>query len=261
MKSSPLVVVVLTLTLAVACQKDNAAGAGSGANAAGASNAAGEPSPSAVSGSVTPGTPHPPGLDHDPNQAGFTLDEALAGLPAGKQLKATFETDKGTIRCDLLADVAPHTVASFVGLARGLRAWRDPFDHTWHTQQPFFDGLAFHRVIPEFMIQGGDPRSRNYSDPYLGTGDPGYKVPDEVSRELKFDRPGRLAMANSGPGTNSGGSQFFITEEPKDSLNGGYTIFGQCDGAQVVKTIARVPTGRANKPLAPIVMRVTITRE
>ncbi len=122
--------------------------------------------------------------------------------------------------------------------------WTNPISHTKKHGVPLYDGTIFHRVIPEFMIQGGDPKGD-------GTGDPGYKFKNETSPAVKFDRPGRLAYANAGPDTN--GSQFFITEVPYPSLNGGYTIFGQCDDAAVelVKKIARM-TRDGERPLRPV---------
>jgi len=122
-------------------------------------------------------------------------------------------------------------------------------------RKPLYNHTTFHRVIPEFMVQGGDPVG-------TGTGDPGYAFDDEVDPNLTFDRPGRLAMANSGPNTN--GSQFFITEQGYDTLNGHYTLFGQCDDASVdvVKAIARVPRDSDDKPLTPVTLdKVTIIRE
>ncbi|MBI4508047.1 MAG: peptidylprolyl isomerase [Deltaproteobacteria bacterium] len=174
---------------------------------------------------------------------------------------AQITTDLGAITCELFPDKAPRTVASFVGLARGIRPWKDPKIGQW-IKGPYFDGLAFHRVIPEFMIQGGDPLSRDYNSPYIGSGGPGYGLPDEIAPELKFDRPGRLAMANTGPKTQSGGSQFFITEVPRPQLDGGYVIFGQCGQADVVKQIARVEVDhhRGNKPRTPVIMAVKVYR-
>ena len=120
--------------------------------------------------------------------------------------------------------LAPIGVANFIGLAEGTKDWISPVTHVKKHGVPLYDGTIFHRVIPEFMIQGGDPAG-------TGEGDPGYPFKNETSPLLKFDRPGRLAYANAGPDTN--GSQFFITEVPYPSLNGGYTIFGQCDDASV----------------------------
>src|SRR4029077_19128831 len=123
--------------------------------------------------------------------------------------------------------------------------WTNPVSHGKKHGVPLYDGTIFHRVIPEFMIQGGDPAGN-------GSGDPGYAFKNESSPTLKFDRPGRLAYANAGPGTN--GSQFFITEVPYPSLNGGYTIFGQCDEAAVVlvKQIARMGKDANDRPYRPV---------
>src|SRR5450755_1751010 len=140
-----------------------------------------------------------------------------------KEPTAIIQTTVGNITCTLFPDKAPLTVANFIGLATGTKDWKDPkTGKMMHT--PLYDGTIFHRVIPNFMIQGGDPIG-------TGSGDPGYSFKDETSPDVTFDRPGRLAYANAGPDTN--GSQFFITEVPYPSLNGGYTIFGQCDDAAV----------------------------
>ncbi len=212
----------------------------------------------AEGGSRPPGgAPATPG--GDPEKGDFTLEEATAGLAGTGTLMAKIATPKGDMTCELFFDAAPKTVASFVGLARGVRPWLDPKTGEWK-KAPFFDGLAFHRVIPTFMIQGGDVLSRDYSDPRTGGGGPGYELPNETRPDLKFDRAGRLAMANAGP--NTGGSQFFVTETPHADLDGGYTIFGQCDGEAVVKDIARVPVDSPsnNKPLQPVTMKVEIFR-
>jgi peptidyl-prolyl cis-trans isomerase A (cyclophilin A) len=198
-----------------------------------------------------------------PSAAGpeeISLEQATAGLGKDGRLMADFTTDLGTVHCELLPQAAPQTVASFVGLARGLKPFLDPATGKW-TKAPFFDGLAFHRVIPRFMIQGGDPLSRDYSNPAIGSGGPGYTLPDEIAPDLKFDHPGVLAMANTGPRTHSGGSQFFITEAPYPSLTGGYVVFGQCSDDNVVQAIARVPKGRADKPTQAVTMKVKIYRQ
>jgi peptidyl-prolyl cis-trans isomerase A (cyclophilin A) len=146
-------------------------------------------------------------------------------------------------------------VANFIALAQGTRDWTDPATKKVMHHKPLFDGTIFHRVIPEFMIQGGDPTG-------TGMGDPGYSFEDEFNPDLGFDVPGRLAEANSGPNTN--GSQFFITEVPTPHLNGHHTIFGQCDEASlaVVKAIARVQVGANDKPVVPVVLKkVTIVPE
>ena len=157
---------------------------------------------------------------------------------------AIIHTTAGDLNCTLLPKVAPIGVENFIGLANGTKDWTSPVTHAKKTGVPLYDGTIFHRVIPEFMIQGGDPLG-------TGTGDPGYKFKNETSSAVKFDRPGRLAYANAGPNTN--GSQFFITEVPYPSLNGGYTIFGQCDKAAVdlVKKIARMAKD-GERPVRPV---------
>jgi peptidyl-prolyl cis-trans isomerase A (cyclophilin A) len=166
-----------------------------------------------------------------------------------------FDTSMGRISCQFFQSQAPKTVANFIGLAEGTKDWTDPATQKPMHNKRFFDGTTFHRVIPQFMIQGGDPLG-------TGMGDPGYKFDDEFDPNLNFDVPGRLAMANSGPNTD--GSQFFITEVPVESLNQHYSIFGQCDdaGVQVVTSIARVQRDDNDKPLTPVVLRkVTIVRD
>src|SRR5579863_3987864 len=168
---------------------------------------------------------------------------------------AVLDTSMGRITCQFFQKQAPTAVANFIGLAEGTRDWTDPETKKKMHGKKYFDGTTFHRVIPEFMIQGGDPTG-------TGTGDPGYSFNDEFDPNLNFDVPGRLAMANSGPNTN--GSQFFITEQAYDSLNQHYTIFGQCDDASVtvVKAIARVQRNSDDKPLVPVVLKkVTIVPE
>jgi peptidyl-prolyl cis-trans isomerase A (cyclophilin A) len=165
------------------------------------------------------------------------------------------DTSMGRITCQFFQKQAPKAVANFIGLAQGTIDWTDPTSKKKQHHKPLYDGTTFHRVIPEFMIQGGDPAG-------TGMGDPGYAFDDEVNPNLNFDQPGRLAMANSGPNTN--GSQFFITEQAYDSLNQHYTLFGQCDdpSVDVVKTIARVPRDSNDKPLTPVVLKkVTIVPE
>ena len=164
-------------------------------------------------------------------------------------------TSMGRITCQFYQKQAPHAVANFIGLATGNKDWTDPATGKPMHHKPYFDGTTFHRVIPQFMIQGGDPTG-------TGTGGPGYAFRDEFDSALNFDRPGRLAMANSGPNTN--GSQFFITEQATPFLNQHYTLFGQCDDASVavVKTIARVPRDANDKPRTPVVLKkVTIVPE
>ena len=156
---------------------------------------------------------------------------------------AIIETTAGDIHCTLFPDKAPLGVENFIGLATGTKEWKDPKTGKMGKGVPLYSGTIFHRVIPNFMIQGGDPMGN-------GTGTPGYEFKNEVSSDLAFDQPGRLAYANSGPDTN--GSQFFITEVPYPSLNMHYTIFGQCQDIDVVKKIARVAADpRNNRPYDP----------
>ena len=180
-------------------------------------------------------------------------DERHLGKPSGEPT-AVFRTTMGTMRCKLFEKEAPITVANFIGLADGTKDWKDPRTGKTKHGVSLYNGTIFHRVIPDFMIQGGDPLG-------TGTGDPGYQFADEIVPSLTFDRPGRLAMANAGPGTN--GSQFFITEVPTPHLNGHHTIFGQCDDATVelVKKIARVPKGPNDKPITPVrIEKIVIER-
>jgi peptidyl-prolyl cis-trans isomerase A (cyclophilin A) len=190
----------------------------------------------------------------DPHKGKFTLEEATAKLPGPPTapLVAVIDTSKGKFTCELFEKQAPVTVANFVGLARGLRAFKDPKTNQW-VKRPFYDGLIFHRVIPGFMIQGGDPLG-------VGIGNPGYKFEDEIAPDLKFDKPGQLAMANAGPATN--GSQFFITEGAPQHLTGRHTIFGQCEPASLVTQITAVEKGPRDKPVKDVVInKVSISRD
>jgi peptidyl-prolyl cis-trans isomerase A (cyclophilin A) len=167
-------------------------------------------------------------------------------------LTATLRTNRGTVTVRLFPDYAPKTVRNFVELAEGSREWTHP-----QTRQPggrLYDGTIFHRVIPDFMIQGGDPLG-------TGTGGPGYRFADEFHPDLAFDRPYLLAMANSGPGTN--GSQFFITTVPTPWLTGKHTIFGEViEGAEIIDQISKAPTARGDRPVSDIVLEsVVIDRE
>jgi cyclophilin family peptidyl-prolyl cis-trans isomerase len=174
------------------------------------------------------------------NAAGSSTQTAATTPP---EPTGTFITTAGDIHCTLFPDKAPLTVANFIGLATGTKAWKDPKTGKMMRGTPLYNGTIFHRVIPNFMIQGGDPLG-------TGTGDPGYSFKDEFTDDLTFDQPGRLAMANSGPNTN--GSQFFITEVPTPHLNGKHTIFGQCEDLDIVKKIARLATDpRDDRPYDP----------
>ena len=167
------------------------------------------------------------------------------GLHAGQKLHATFVTSLGDIHCTLRHDQAPETVLNFVQLAKGEKQWTDPRTDQPSTA-PLYDGTIFHRVIPGFMIQGGDPLGK-------GIGGPGYQFDDEVGDFSLFDHPGILAMANAGPNTN--GSQFFITEGTPDYLNGKHSIFGDCDNLDVVKKITHVERDGQDKPLKDVVLK------
>jgi peptidyl-prolyl cis-trans isomerase A (cyclophilin A) len=160
-------------------------------------------------------------------------------------LTATLRTSQGTVYIRLFPDHAPKTVRNFVELAEGSREWTDPRTRQ-ATSARLYDGTVFHRVIPRFMIQGGDPLG-------TGTGGPGYQFADEFHPDLTFDRPYLLAMANAGPGTN--GSQFFITVAPTPHLNNRHTIFGEViDGTDVVDKISQVQTGRNDRPAQDVVI-------
>jgi peptidyl-prolyl cis-trans isomerase A (cyclophilin A) len=167
-------------------------------------------------------------------------------------LTATLRTSQGDIVIRLLPDHAPKTVRNFVELAEGGRQWTDPRTGRATTDK-LYDGTIFHRVIPNFMIQGGDPLGS-------GRGGPGYKFADEIHPDLVFDRPYLLAMANAGPGTN--GSQFFITVAPTPWLNGKHTIFGEViSGQDVVDTISLVKTGSQDRPVEDVTIdSVTVQR-
>lgn len=165
----------------------------------------------------------------------------LGGTP--NDPKAIINTTAGKITCVLFKEQSPLTVANFIGLATGKKEWTNPVTGVKKINTPLYDGTIFHRVIPNFMIQGGDPAGN-------GSGTPGYYFRNEYS-DLSFDRPGRLAMANSGPNTN--GSQFFITETPQQRLDGNYTIFGQCEPVSLVAQIARMPRDPSNdRPFTPV---------
>ncbi len=168
-------------------------------------------------------------------------------------LYATFDTTEGTVVCRLFEKDAPNTVKNFLDLAEGKREWTHPATRKKSTDR-LYDGTIFHRVIPNFMIQGGDPAG-------TGFGGPGYQFGDETKGSPhKFDRPGKLAMANAGPNTN--GSQFFITVAPTPWLTGNHTIFGEVvDGQDVVNKIANVPRGPQDKPKKDIkINRINVER-
>jgi len=182
----------------------------------------------------------------DPNHGKFTLADA-----GGGPFVATINTSMGTMTCKLYGDKAPNTVANFVGLATGKRAWKDGNTNKWNVNKPAYDGTTFHRIIAGFMIQGGDPMG-------TGRGEPGYVIDDELWPGAKHDRAGLLCMANRGHNTN--GQQFFITDDAAAHLDGNYTIFGECAPVDVVHTIAKVPK-QGEKPTTPVtITSIKITK-
>jgi peptidyl-prolyl cis-trans isomerase A (cyclophilin A) len=165
----------------------------------------------------------------DPLAGKFTLEDATKGLTGTGALYAEIQTELGKLECELYEDKAPITVANFVGLARGLRPFKQP-DGKW-AKKNGYDGTTFHRVIKGFMIQGGDPMGS-------GAGEPGYVIPDEIWEGAHHDQRGQLCMANRGKNTN--GMQFFIMDGVAKHLDGGYTIFGKCEPENVIVKLASV---------------------
>ena len=158
---------------------------------------------------------------------------------------ALFNTNKGDFKIKLFSKEVPQTVENFVGLAEGTKEWVDPKSGQ-KVKKPFYDGLTFHRVIPNFMVQTGDPLGN-------GTGGPGYRFADEFHSELKHAKPGMLSMANAGPNTN--GSQFFITTVKTPWLDGKHAVFGEVvEGYEVVDLISKTQTGPMDRPVEPIVI-------
>lgn len=167
------------------------------------------------------------------------------GLPAGHHLHAILRTSLGAIDCVLATDDAPWSVKAFVDLARGVRPWIDPRTGA-SVSRPLYDGTLFHRVIPGFLVQGGDPTG-------TGAGGPGFSLADELGAASRFDKAGILGLANRGP--NTGGSQFFVTAGPAHHLDGRYTRLGECGNLDVVERIAGTPRGERNRPVTPVVLR------
>ncbi len=186
-------------------------------------------------------------------QAGGTTPAEGAddfGLAPGQALHARFVTTAGAFTCRLAHEEAPVSVRAFIDLARGERAWRDP-QTGLPTTRPLYNGTPIHRVIPGFLIQGGDPTG-------TGTGGPGFSLADENVSVSRFDKAGVLALANRGP--NANGSQFFVTDGPAHHLDGRYTVLGQCTGLEVISRIAEQPRGERDRPVRPVVLtRVEIT--
>jgi peptidyl-prolyl cis-trans isomerase A (cyclophilin A) len=188
------------------------------------------------------GTQQAQGVAPELQQSGKWTQRALKG----EDIYATIKTNQGNIVVRLFPKDAPKTVANFVGLASGERQWTDPRDGKQKTT-PLYNGVIFHRVIPDFMIQGGDPTG-------TGMGGPGYKFEDEFQSGRTFDKKGLLAMANAGPGTN--GSQFFITTTTPQHLNNRHTIFGEVVmGYETVEKISRTPTGPRDRPVQDVIIK------
>ena len=174
---------------------------------------------------------------------------------SGSKLMAKIETSMGTLNCELYGDKAPMTVANFIGLATGKKAWMNPKTGNVERGTPYFDGISFHRVIPGFMIQGGDPQG-------TGMGGPGYSFNDEIWNGQHVGA-GMLAMANAGirNGGGTNGSQFFVMEGDRPDLDPKHTVFGKCAEMDVIKKITHVQTGENDKPeQAVTIKKVTITK-
>ena len=212
-----------------------------------------QPQPTRQTGSqTTPAATDSSPLPDSPTVQTGQSATAPAPSPEPTGPTAVFDTAMGRMTCQLYSKLAPKAVANFIGLATGTKDWTDPLTKQLMRGKPLYDGTIFHRVIPGFMVQGGDPTG-------TGMGGPGYQFDDEFSPNLNFDVAGRLAMANAGPNTN--GSQFFITVATQPQLNQNYTIFGQCTPSSVLvaESIADVPRDSNDKPLDPVTLyKVTI---
>ena len=214
--------------------------------------------PSAPAPAQAPAPGHPPApakADDLPDAPSTTTQAKAPASPTGPTV--VIDTTMGRLTCKLFDKEAPIASANFIGLAQGTKEWTDPQTLQKVKGKSFYNGVTFHRVIPGFMIQGGDRLG-------TGIGDAGYFFQDEIDPSIQFDVPGRLAMANAGQGPTGGGtngSQFFITEVPVPELNGKHTIFGQCDDHAVllVASIARVDRDSSDKPTTPVVInKVTV---
>jgi peptidyl-prolyl cis-trans isomerase A (cyclophilin A) len=201
--------------------------------AAGAAPSAPPPGPRTTPVASVPVSPD------DPLAGKFSLEDATKGLTGTGALYAEIQTELGKLECELYEDKAPITVANFIGLARGLRPFKQP-DGKW-AKKNGYDGTTFHRVIKGFMIQGGDPLGS-------GSGEPGYVIPDEIWDGAHHDERGQLCMANRGKNTN--GMQFFIMDGVAKHLDGGYTIFGKCAPEEVITKLSSVEVqgDRSTKP-------------
>lgn len=242
----PVLLLSVTVFAQQGASSQTSGGTAASDAAAGQQNSA---SQAASSSQTAPSNTQKESLPDDPGTAAH-VNAPLA--PDGPI--AVLDTSMGRMTCGLYSKQAPLTVANFVGLATGTKEWTDPATHKKMHGKHLYDGTTFHRVIPGFMIQGGDPLG-------TGIGDPGYYVNDEVLPDLTFNVAGRLAMANAGPNTN--GSQFFVTVTPQPSLDEHYSIFGQCDAASVLvaESITEVSRDARDKPLEPVyIKKVTIVQ-
>ncbi|MCP3139116.1 peptidylprolyl isomerase [Pyxidicoccus xibeiensis] len=241
MRTRILTTVLLCLSLA-ACTKDSE----KKEPASGAT-----PSPTTPVKPAEPATPPPapPAAKPPPTEAAAS-GEWMKKVEAGQDVYATLDTNQGAIVVRLFSKDAPKTVANFVGLATGEKPWTNPDTNKLERGRSLYEGVIFHRVIPGFMIQGGDPTG-------TGRGDPGYRFEDEFQSGRTFNKTGLLAMANAGPGTN--GSQFFITTSTPDFLNNRHTIFGEVvQGYDVVEKISNVQRDRNDRPLQPVVIQKVV---
>ena len=210
-------------------------------------------SPAPINETQNPSLSPSPTATPSPTIASKTTSELL-NLKPNPKMHATFKTSQGSIKVELFFDKAPNTVANFVALSEGTKDWVDPQTGKTVSGKPLYNGTIFHRVIKDFMVQGGDPLGN-------GTGGPGYKFADEFDPSLTFEKPFMLAMANSGVNTN--GSQFFITTVPTTWLNGKHTIFGKViEGMDIVTAISNTPTNQSDQPVKQITLNsVTIERQ
>jgi len=184
-----------------------------------------------------------------PESSGEPANIETSGEPANMMI---IETSLGNITCELFPEQAPMTVDVITGLAEGSRDWTDPETGETMTGKPYYDGIIFHRVIPDFMIQTGDPTG-------TGTAGPGFQFEDEFHQDLRFDQPGRLAMANRGPNTNGG--QIFITVVPTPHLDFKHTIFGQVvEGQDVADAISEVPAVQSRPNEEVSIIGITVVR-
>jgi peptidyl-prolyl cis-trans isomerase A (cyclophilin A) len=193
-----------------------------------------------------PATPASPTAKPKAPAAATATAPAMSAAKHGAGTYALFTTNKGNFIARLFDKDAPNTVQNFVGLAEGKKQWKDPRTGRM-IRRPYYNNVLFHRVIPNFMIQGGDPEG-------TGMGGPGFTFPDEISPKHRHDKPGILSMANRGPNTNGG--QFFITVAPYPSLDGHYSIFGEIvEGQDVVNAISQVPRAERDRPVTPVTIK------